>query len=549
MTARIVVVTCLVLILGLVQSELVDAQDIEDLKKGVVKITAKPPQGTVKIGTGFIVRVEPNAAYIVTAAHVVAGDPNPKVEFFTKRNMPVMAEVLGLEGDDEVRGLALLVARGAENLPAGLTALSLAGAARLSGGEDILVIGFPRNAGPWALIKGNISSRQGRDIYFSPSVDSGHSGGPVFQGGKVVAVVGAGSQSVGRGITARSVQDYIEGFGITGQESTSTALTPAPPPPPVETAELEPRQLDPDREIAGKDGAPMVLIPTGEFMMGSPDGQGDTDEHPAHKVRFSKPYAIARYETTFEEYDRFAKATGRRLPDDNGWGRGRRPVINVSWQDAKDYAAWLSQETGKPYRLPTEAEWEYAARSGGHRDIWAGTSEESELKHYAVYGAKQTEPVGGKKPNGLGLSDMSGNVWEWVEDCWHGTYQGAPKDGTAWGQAGGGDCGLRVVCGGSWYFVPGSLRASYRSGLVPSRLPVQHYRFPSCPGHSLTLCPLSFYTLPPILRSCPFLACPCVGVFVWKTRADVEVLLLVRAGKVQQVTEPKHLACGGSAEP
>ena len=441
------------------------AQDIARLQAGVVKITAKPPQGTANIGTGFIVLLEANAAYIVTAAHVVAGDPQPKVEFFTKRNLPVTAEVLGLEGDDEVRGLALLVVRGADNLPAGLTAQSLAGAARLSGGEDILVIGFPRNAGPWALIKGNISSRQGRDIYFSPSVDSGHSGGPVFQGGKVVAVVGAGSQSVGRGITARSVQDYIEGFGITAQESTSTASTAtALSPPPAATAKLEPRLIPQEREIAGQGGPPMVLVRAGEFRMGSPDGPGYKDERPVHEVRFSKPFAIARYETTFEEYDRFARGTGRPLPDDDGFGRGRRPVINVSWQEAKDYAAWLSLETGKPYRLPTEAEWEYAARSEGKNEVWAGTSQLSQLENYAVYGANRTEPVGSKQPNGLGLYDMSGNVWEWVEDCWHDSYQGAPKDATAWGQAGVRDCvAQRVIRGGSWGGDPGDLRASSRS--------------------------------------------------------------------------------------
>lgn len=105
----------------------------------------------------------------------------------------MIATVLGLEGDDEVRGLALLVVKGAENLPNGLTSLSLAGATRLTPGQDILAIGFPRNAGPWAIVKGNISSRQGRDIYFSPSIESGHSGGLIFQGGKIVAMVGAGS--------------------------------------------------------------------------------------------------------------------------------------------------------------------------------------------------------------------------------------------------------------------------------------------------------------------------------------------------------------------
>ena len=272
----------LILMLGvdLFHAAGIRAEDVARLQSGVVKIIAKPPQGTTNVGTGFIVRLETNAAYIVTAAHVVAGDAHPKVEFFTKRNMPVTVEVLGLEGDDEVRGLALVVVRGMENLPKGIMALSLAATARLSGGEDILVIGFPRNAGPWALIKGNISSRQGRDIFFSPSVDSGHSGGPVFHSGKVVAVVDAGSQSVGRGVTVRSVQDYIEGFGIATQESTSsTSMAIESSPPPAATAKPEPRPMTQDRKITGKDGAPMVLIPVGQFWVGSPDGEGDKDEH------------------------------------------------------------------------------------------------------------------------------------------------------------------------------------------------------------------------------------------------------------------------------
>ncbi len=221
--ARLGLSLCALLLHGVLFPDGLWAEDIARLQAGVVKITAKPPSGTTSVGTGFIVRVDRDVAYIVTAAHVVAGDQRPQVEFFTKRNLPVTAEVLGLEGDDEVRGLALLVVREAENLPKGLTSLSLAGAARLTGGEDIVVVGFPRNAGPWAIVKGNISSRQGRDIYFSPSIESGHSGGPIFQGGKVVAVVSAGSQSVGRGVTIRSVLDYIDGFGITAKESLGVA--------------------------------------------------------------------------------------------------------------------------------------------------------------------------------------------------------------------------------------------------------------------------------------------------------------------------------------
>ncbi|MEO8046315.1 MAG: serine protease [Nitrospirota bacterium] len=224
--ARIALAACFILLVGLAEEELVDAQDVARLQSGVVKITAKPSSGTTNVGTGLIVRLEANAAYIVTAAHVVAGDVQPSVEFFTKRNMPVTSEVLGLEGGDEVRGLALVVVRGTENLPKGITALSFGRAARLTAGEDIVVIGFPRNAGPWAVIKGNFSSRKGREIYFSPSIDSGHSGGPIFQGGKVVAVVGAGNQTISLGITVRSVEDYLEGYGIMAQENAEVPTTP-----------------------------------------------------------------------------------------------------------------------------------------------------------------------------------------------------------------------------------------------------------------------------------------------------------------------------------
>ncbi|MBL8036275.1 MAG: SUMF1/EgtB/PvdO family nonheme iron enzyme [Nitrospira sp.] len=181
-----------------------------------------------------------------------------------------------------------------------------------------------------------------------------------------------------------------------------------------------------------------------------------------HEVRFAKPFAMARYETTFDEYDRFAQATERRLPQDSDWGRGLRPVINVSWDDANAYAQWLSEQTGKRYRLPTEAEWEYAARSGGKNETWAGTSDEDQLKNYAVYAIYRTEPVGSKKPNELGFYDMSGNVFEWVEDCWHNNYLGAPTDGSAWLEADSGKCGQRVLRGGSWNIGQVDLRASLR---------------------------------------------------------------------------------------
>jgi formylglycine-generating enzyme required for sulfatase activity len=138
-------------------------------------------------------------------------------------------------------------------------------------------------------------------------------------------------------------------------------------------------------------------------------------------------------------------------------------VINVSWEDAVAYAAWLSGQTGKRYRLPSEAEWEYAARGGGKEEKWAGTSAEEELGAYAWYkrnSNRKTHPVGEKKPNRLGLYDMSGNVWEWVADWKNDGYAGAPDDGSAWES---GDSGPRVIRGGYYDLNPVALRSAYRS--------------------------------------------------------------------------------------
>lgn len=208
-------------------------------------------------------------------------------------------------------------------------------------------------------------------------------------------------------------------------------------------------------------GPEMIIVQPGSFQMGAANDKGFHDELPRHSVAI-RAVAIGTCEVTFDDYDRFAQATSRSLPDDEGWGRGRRPVINVSWEDAIAYAAWLSQQTGKHYRLPTEAEWEYAARSGGKATEWAGTTDEKELADFAVYNAQRTEPVGVKKPSGLGLYDLSGNVWEWVEDCYHETYKGAPLDGSAWREAGEGGCSRRVLRGGSWLNLPENLRVSFR---------------------------------------------------------------------------------------
>lgn len=196
----------------------------------------------------------------------------------------------------------------------------------------------------------------------------------------------------------------------------------------------------------------MVVIPGGTFQVVDVEDSRKS----AKKLLEIKTFALGQSEVTFDEYDRYAISQGKPLPNDQNWGRGQHPVINVSWNEAKAYAQWLSQHTGKRYRLPTEVEWEYAARSGGKDEIWAGTSNLEELKNYAVYGtAGGTELVGSKKPNGFGLNDLSGNVWEWVNDCWQADYTGTSTANV--------DCKQRVIRGGSYTYDPESLRVSKRN--------------------------------------------------------------------------------------
>jgi formylglycine-generating enzyme required for sulfatase activity len=212
----------------------------------------------------------------------------------------------------------------------------------------------------------------------------------------------------------------------------------------------------------------MVVVPAGKFTMGSPeDEQGrDEDEGPQHEVTIAKPFAVGRTEVTFAEWDACVTAGACAKASDDTWGRGSRPVINVSWDNAKEYIAWLSRITGKEYRLLSEAEWEYAARADTTTTYSWGDEIAKDNANCDGCGSpwddKQTAPVGSFKPNAFGLYDMHGNVDEWVEDVWHDNYRGAPVDGSAWLE--GGDASLRVVRGGSWLDNPWNLRAASRGG-------------------------------------------------------------------------------------
>jgi formylglycine-generating enzyme required for sulfatase activity/cellulose biosynthesis protein BcsQ len=238
----------------------------------------------------------------------------------------------------------------------------------------------------------------------------------------------------------------------------------------VLAAEVE-RTLKPGDsfEECAKNCPEMVVVPAGEFNMGSPSSeQGRNDnEGPQHRVTLAKPFAVSRFQLTFDEWDACVAIGGCAPVGDGGWGRGRHPVILVGWDHAKRYVAWLSSVTGKPYRLLTEAEYEYATRAGTVTKYPWGNEIGKDNANCANCGSqwddKQTAPVGSFASNRFGLYDVAGNVWEWTEDCFHDDYEGAPTDGSAWISD---NCNRRVVRGGSWSSQPNHLRAASRSESV-----------------------------------------------------------------------------------
>lgn len=186
-------------------------------------------------------------------------------------------------------------------------------------------------------------------------------------------------------------------------------------------------------------------------------------EDPPHRVTIAKPFAMGRREVTFAEWDACVAAGGCKTRlDDRGWGRGDRPALGVTWVEAKQFLSWMSKKTGQRYRLPSEAEWEYAARAGSTTAYWWGAevgSGQANCRDCNAGQPLQTTRVGSYKPNPFGLYDTAGNLAEWVEDCWNDDYKGAPADGSAWTA---GQCRLRVLRGGSFDSQARYLRTSSR---------------------------------------------------------------------------------------
>ncbi|TVO76998.1 SUMF1/EgtB/PvdO family nonheme iron enzyme [Sedimenticola selenatireducens] len=239
------------------------------------------------------------------------------------------------------------------------------------------------------------------------------------------------------------------------------------PPEPVKKAPPKSREPETgsriqDRLFDGGSGPEMRYVRGGAFDMGSRVNHLASEEQPVHEVKLGS-FSIGQHEVSFREYEVFAAATGRPLPDDLGWGQGPRPVINVSWNDAKAYTVWLTEQTGHNYRLPTEAEWEYAAAAGTDTPYWWGFDLGSGKANCFNCGSQwdgvSTAPVGRFEANPYGLHNTAGNVMEWVDDCYHFSYVGAPSDGSSWQEAG---CTERVIRGGAFNKPGESLRVTKR---------------------------------------------------------------------------------------
>ncbi len=278
----------------------------------------------------------------------------------------------------------------------------------------------------------------------------------------VVPESGAAQPSTG-GLLA-DVQP-LKGQGATG--GTQLGAVPIVPPQPATGV----RTVESFRDCA--QCPEMVVVPAGTFTMGSPADEAlrDEDEGPQRQVTIPAAFAVGKFEVTFAEWDACVADGGcdGYQPDDEGWGRGDRPVINVGWNRAQAYLRWLSGKTGQRYRLLTEAEWEFAARGGtatarywGNQD---GVQQATCNDCGNAWDGKSTAPVGTFAPNAYGLHDMLGNVWEWVEDCYHESYAGGPANSSAWVESG---CSNRVLRGGSWdvgqWFARAAERFAYSSG-------------------------------------------------------------------------------------
>ncbi|MDH5426745.1 MAG: SUMF1/EgtB/PvdO family nonheme iron enzyme [Nitrospirota bacterium] len=397
------------------------AHDIEELKHGVVKITANNPN---RLGTGVIVGIEGNTAYIATASHVIEGDASPQIIFY-QNNQVYSATTKGMEGANP-KGLAALVVEG--DLPSGIRPIGFNIGAQFNGGEKVTIIGFPKMVPvPWAVTEGTITGLVGPDLIFTGTVEEGNSGGPLLYKGKVVGLITEIAKPFNFAKPGVIAQYELKNWDIKISdilveklpEKDQHVVQPKnpkilKPPGPLSNSFLSPTKI-------GKDGAPMVLVPDGEFLKGSRSFK----DNPPRKT-LVKAFYIDTYEVTVERYAKFLKqgSDTQRIPagwDDVNLGAHRKhPVAGTNYFDAYSYCRWVGK------RLPTNDEWEKAARgTDGRKYPWGNEKPHESMtnfnKNYCffcnVYDEK-ISPIGSfqKDKSPFGVFDMAGNVTEWVDE-------------------------------------------------------------------------------------------------------------------------------------
>jgi hypothetical protein len=401
---------CMLLLLSVVFPSSLCAQDIAQVKKGVVKITAQSEGQQLKVGTGFIVRVDKDAAYIVTAAHVMEGDPRPTVTFFSNLQQPFVAQVVGIEGGDP-QGLAALRVTGA--IPEDVVALPLDLTTKVVGGEAITFIGFPRTLPPWTISTGSLSGMNGPTLAFQALVEEGHSGGPLLLNGQVIGIVSDTRGRLGYAVPASILAVALRGWRIEAHPSDSMV----------------------PQEKVGTDGVPMVLIRSGriptkmvEVYIG---GKAEEVQGPARSVYQADDLYVEKTLVTNARYRRFVETTGVMPPaalmEDGAALDPDRPVEDVAWHDAVAYCRWARK------RLPTEDEWEKTARDTQGRILnsqvyeWTATTYQ-EARWSPTLPDDQTRKVIRGSLQALGIRDAVGDL-DYQVRMYASAYEGAPGRG------------------------------------------------------------------------------------------------------------------------
>ncbi|MEN8260047.1 MAG: SUMF1/EgtB/PvdO family nonheme iron enzyme [Pseudomonadota bacterium] len=452
----------------------------EPYKPAVVQISTQFESGDEEAGFGFVVGKKGNWLYVVTANHVARskrpddGTRAVRLQFYQDLGVQAEAELLPLA--DTVLDLALLRIK----MPTGaeIDWRQVSYCTRFERGERAWFIGREKRwFVPTDSKAGSINSSE-PDLHNNieldiSSVRPGTSGAPLITREGVIGMITTddvfSANAVAVEVIRKFAQKNLVPWNLAPCQRVAAGEELSKP----ETGPKEQRRMTGEERRAGtvfrdelKDGTrgpEMVVIPAGAFRMGDIQGEGNRDENPVHGVTIEQPFAMGKYPVTFAEYDLYCTQVACNRRGDEGWGRDDRPVINVSWNDAVAYAEWLSEQTGKRYRLPNEAEWEYAARAGTETAYWWGNEIGRNRANCNGCGSewdyKKTSPVDAFKPNSFGLHDMLGNVWEWVEDCWHENYQGAPTDGSQWTS---GLCEFRVFRGGAWHSRPRNVRSANR---------------------------------------------------------------------------------------